>query len=123
MNYGMYFSRFAQSEKTSIVSAVGVHAYQIGHAQTRYFMCCEPAALDETELVAPSTAHDRFQEWVAEGVFLKLWKAGVECFDDLKGMDWGWLSKDGAMTKAPLGGEDTGKNPTDRGKKGRTAAW
>jgi putative transposase len=25
---------------------------------------------------------------------------------------------DGAMTKAPLGGEDTGKNPTDRGKIG-----
>jgi hypothetical protein len=28
------------------------------------------------------------------------------------------LSMDGAMTKAPLGGEETGNNPTDRGKKG-----
>ena len=28
---------------------------------------------------------------------------------------------DGAMTKAPLGGENTGPNPTDRAKKGRSA--
>ena len=51
-------------------------------------------------------------------MFLRLWQAGVECFDDLKGIDWAWLSMDGAMTKAPLGGEETGNNPTDRGKKG-----
>ena len=25
---------------------------------------------------------------------------------------------DGAIAKAPLGGEDTGRNPTDRGKQG-----
>jgi hypothetical protein len=31
-------------------------------------------------------------------VFLKLWKAGVEKFDELKGLDWEWLSMDGAMT-------------------------
>ena len=37
---------------------------------------CQWQALDETELVPHSTAHDRFQEWVAAGVFLKLWQAG-----------------------------------------------
>src|SRR6266542_2155924 len=62
------------------------------------------AALDETDLCARSTAHDRFQEWVEAGVFLKLWKAGVQQFDELQGIDWEWLSMDGAMTKAPLGG-------------------
>ncbi len=62
------------------------------------------AALNETDLCAKSTAHDRFQEWVAAGVFLALWKAGVERFDELHGLDWNWLSMDGAMTKAPLGG-------------------
>lgn len=62
-------------------------------------------ALNETELCAKSTAHDRFEEWVAAGVFLKLWQAGVEQFDELKGIEWEWLSLDGAMTKAPLGGE------------------
>jgi putative transposase len=55
---------------------------------------------------------------VAAGVFLQLWKAGVEQFDDLKGRDWSWLSRDGARTKAPLGGEKTGPNPTDRAKCG-----
>ena len=71
-----------------------------------------------TDLCAKSTAHDRFQEWVAAGVFEKLWYAGVEQFDELQGIDWAWLSMDGAMTKAPLGGELTGPNPTDRGKSG-----
>jgi transposase len=79
---------------------------------------CQWKALAQTDLCAPSTAHDRYQEWVAAGVFLKLWQAGVEQFDDLKGLDWSWLSMDGAMTKAPLGGEKTGPNPTDRAKSG-----
>jgi putative transposase len=66
---------------------------------------CQWQALDQTELCAHSTAHDRFQEWVQAGVFLKLWQAGVEQFDELCGIGWDWLSMDGAMTKAPLGGE------------------
>jgi putative transposase len=68
---------------------------------------CQWQALDQTELCAHSTAHDRFQEWVEAGVFLQLWQAGVDRFNDLCGIDWDWLSMDGAMTKAPLGG---GKN-------------
>src|SRR5207245_8295872 len=70
---------------------------------------CQWQALDQTELCAHSTAHNRFQEWV---------KAGVEQFDELCEIDWDWLSMDGAMTKAPLGGKKTGPNPTDRGKSG-----
>jgi putative transposase len=84
---------------------------------------CQWKALDHTDLVPGSTAHDRFQEWEEAGVFLKFWQAGVERFDELQGIDWAWLSMDGAMTKAPLGGEETGSNPTDRGKKGRNAAF
>jgi transposase len=79
---------------------------------------CQWQALDQTELCAHSTAHARFQEWEEAGVFLKLWQAGVEQFDELCGIDWDWLSMDGAITKAPLGGEKTGPNPTDRGKSG-----
>lgn len=79
---------------------------------------CQWKALAQTELCAASTAHDRYQEWVEAGVFLKLWQAGVGQFDELKGIEWAWLSMDGAMTKAPLGGEDTGPNPTDRAKSG-----
>lgn len=68
---------------------------------------CQWKALDQTGICSGSTAHLRFQEWVAAGVFLKLWQAGLEGYDELKGLDWSWLSLDGAMTKAPLGG---GKN-------------
>ena len=79
---------------------------------------CQWKALDQTELCAGSTAHDRYQEWVEAGVFLKLWQVGVEQFDELHGIDWAWLSMDGVMTKAPLGGAETGPNPTDRAKSG-----
>jgi transposase len=45
-------------------------------------------ALNQTELCAKSTAHDRFSYWVEEGVFLKLWQVGLEHFDELKSIDW-----------------------------------
>lgn len=70
------------------------------------------------ELAPGSTAHDYYQEWAELGVFDALWEMVVEVYDELIGLDWRWQSVDGAMTKAPLGGEETGKNPTDRGKLG-----
>jgi transposase len=69
---------------------------------------CQWQALDQTELCPHSTAHDRFQAWVEAGVFLQLWQAGVERFDEGRGIDWDWLAMDGALTKAPLGGEKHG---------------
>ena len=74
---------------------------------------CQWRALDQTDLFAHSTAHDRFQAWVEAGVFLKLWQARVERFDEARGIEWDWLALDGALTKAPLGGKKTGLNPTD----------
>ena len=59
-------------------------------------------------LGASSTVHDRFQEWRRAGVFEGMWRAGVSVYDELKGLDWEWLAMDGAMTKAPLGGERDG---------------
>ena len=79
---------------------------------------CQWKALDATGICSGSTAHLRFQEWAAAGVFLDLWQVGLERYDELKGLDWSWLSLDGAMTKSPLGGVETGPNPTDRGKRG-----
>src|SRR5207253_7029560 len=34
-----------------------------------------------------------------------LWRESLLDYDALVGIDWSWLSMDGAMTKAPLGGE------------------
>jgi putative transposase len=70
------------------------------------------------ELAPGSTAHDYYQEWTERGVFENLWRLAIEEYDQEVGLDWEWQSIDGAMTKAPLGGEKTGKNPTDRGKSG-----
>lgn len=67
---------------------------------------------------AASTVHARFQEWVKAGVFKRAHAAGLIAYDDHCGIEWEWQSADGAMTKAPLGGEKTGPNPTDRGKVG-----
>jgi transposase len=61
--------------------------------------------LNETGICASSSAHRRFQEWTQAGVFKKLWANGLEEYDELKGIQWRWQSMDGAMTKAPLGGE------------------
>ncbi|MCC9644334.1 IS5 family transposase [Rhodopirellula sp. JC740] len=70
------------------------------------------------ELAPGSTAHAYYQKWAELGVFDELWDLAVKVYDELIGLDWQWQSIDGAMTKAPLGGEKTGKNPTDRGKLG-----
>jgi len=69
-------------------------------------------------LASGSTAHAYFQEWVKRGVFADLWEIALELYDDLVGLDWRWQSIDGTMTKVPLEGKSTGKNPTDRGKTG-----
>ena len=66
---------------------------------------CQWGALDATGICSHSSAHRRFQEWTAAGVFVNLWANGLQEYDQLKGLDWQWLAMDGAMTKAPLGGE------------------
>jgi putative transposase len=72
---------------------------------------CQWKALDATRFVPASTAHDRFQRWVKEGVFQALWEHGLLAYDDWKGIDWSWLAMDGCATKAPLGGEKHGQKP------------
>jgi putative transposase len=71
-----------------------------------------------SEYGSGKTLHRYFQKWSKAGVFKRMWKAGLREYDEIKGIDYEWQSVDGAMTKAPLGGEKTGANPTDRGKTG-----
>src|SRR5689334_10553746 len=66
---------------------------------------CQWNALNATEICSSSSAHRRFQEWGAAGVFLEMWRQGLFEYDELKGIEWDWQAMDGAMTKAPLGGE------------------
>ncbi len=66
---------------------------------------CQWNALNATGICSSSSAHRRFQEWTKAGVFEQLWALGLQEYDDLKGIEWAYQAMDGAMTKAPLGGE------------------
>src|SRR5664279_4945112 len=77
---------------------------------------CQWNALPREQFGSGKTAHRYFQRWVRAGVFRRMWVAGLTTYDELKGISWKWQAADGAMTKAPLGGEKTGPNPTDRAK-------
>ena len=68
-------------------------------------------SLGRHRICSGSTAHLRFQEWVAAGVFLELWRVGLERYDEQKGLDWSWVSMDGALTKSPLGGGKNRRQP------------
>jgi putative transposase len=80
-------------------------------------------ALNASGICSSSSAHRRFQEWEQAGVFHEIWRQGLLDYDEQVGIDWAWLSCDGATGKAPLGGEATGPNPTDRAKRGRNVRF
>lgn len=82
---------------------------------------CQWNALNATGICSSSSAHRRFQEWVQAGVLKKLWIDGLSCYDEVKGIDWKWQSMDGAMTKAPLGGEKMRAKPDGSGQIRREA--
>jgi transposase len=62
-------------------------------------------ALHEPGSCARSAAHRRCQEWTAAAVFVALWAKGLVEDAALQGLAWAWLALDGALTKAPRGGE------------------
>lgn len=68
--------------------------------------------------VSSSVLHERFQTWQAQGLFEKLFKKMVKFYARECRIGWKWQSVDSMMSPAPLGGSQTGKNPTDRGKLG-----
>lgn len=82
---------------------------------------CQWSALDGTGICSHSSAHRRFMEWTKAGVFKKFWRRGLLAYDKSVGIDWSWLSMDGAMTKAPLGGEKNRAKPHGPSQEGRQA--
>lgn len=79
---------------------------------------CQWQAIPRQEYAPGSTVHGRFRQWVKAGVFKKAWTRVLEYYDAQQGIDWKWQALDGAITKAPLGGDATGPSPVDRGKCG-----
>ena len=84
---------------------------------------CQWKALPKERYGSPSSVHKYFRIWLKEGLFLRLWQEGLAEYDEMEGIAWTWQSIDGAMVKAPLAQEGVGKNPTDRGKKWKQAAY
>jgi len=72
---------------------------------------CQWNALRQTKICSSSSTHRRFIEWTQAGVFEEFWRLGLVKYDKLKGINWSWVSMDGAMTKAPLGGKKNRPEP------------
>jgi transposase len=79
---------------------------------------CQWNALNGSGICSSSSAYRRFREWLDAGVFERFWQEGLLEYDRLQGIDWTWLSVDGAMTKAPLGGEKN-RTQSDRPRQSR----
>jgi len=68
--------------------------------------------------VCSSVLHERFQSWREQGIFDAILNEMVLFYAEKSEIGWEWQSIDSKSCPAPLGGTQTGKNPTDRGKSG-----
>jgi transposase len=65
-----------------------------------------------------TTLRRRRDEWIEEGVMDSLEKLAIEAYDRLIGLELSDIAVDCCITKAPCGGERTGRSPVDRGNQG-----
>jgi transposase len=68
--------------------------------------------------VSDTTMRARRDEWIQAGVFEHLMNEAIAAFDRIIGLELSETAVDGSLQKAPCGGEGTGPNPCDRGKRG-----
>jgi hypothetical protein len=64
------------------------------------------------------TIRRRLDTWAAAGHGRALLRLSLAAYHQMIGLDLDDLSVDGAITKAPCGGEIAGRSPVDRGKQG-----
>ncbi|WP_344602356.1 IS5 family transposase [Streptomyces glaucus] len=80
------------------------------------FGCSYEAIADAT--CSASTIRSRRDEWIRLGVLSRFKQIALEGYDRIVGLVLGQIAVDGAITKAPGGGEAAGRSPVDRGKQG-----
>ena len=68
--------------------------------------------------VSDTTLRARRDEWESIGIFSALVEEALHAYDKIIGLGLTETAVDGSQHKAPMGGEGTGPNPTDRGKSG-----
>jgi len=74
---------------------------------------CQWKAVPQNEYGSGSTVHRRFQEWRRRRVFKKFWGLMLKRYDKRREIAWEWQAVDTKNVPAPLGGTDTGPNPTE----------
>lgn len=79
---------------------------------------CQWKSLKTEWFGASSSLHARFQAWQKAGLWQKVFEMLLRYYHQRCRIQWKWQAIDSKSVAAPLGGEKTGKNPTDRGKLG-----
>ncbi|MFH9352911.1 IS5 family transposase [Kitasatospora sp. NPDC017646] len=102
---------------------LGCHRRRIGDRivfdkllQLLRFGCSYEAIADTT--CSATTIRNRRDEWIRLGVFAQFKQLALEAYDRIVGLVLEQIAVDGAITKAPGGGEAAGRSPVDRGKQG-----
>lgn len=65
-----------------------------------------------------TTLRRRRDAWVVAGIFDEIAEEAIAAYDRIVGLNLDEVALDASQHKAPMGGEGTGPNPTDRGKSG-----
>jgi hypothetical protein len=65
-----------------------------------------------------TTLRRRRDEWIDLGVMDELEEMARESYDRVVGLELSEVAVDCCITKAPCGGENAGRSPVDRGKRG-----
>ncbi|MGK4578534.1 IS5 family transposase [Kitasatospora sp. HPMI-4] len=84
--------------------------------QVLRFGCSYEAIADST--CSAATIRGRRDEWIGLGLFARLKQIALQAYDRVVGLVLDQIAVDGAITKAPGGGEAAGRSPVDRGKQG-----
>ncbi|MFJ4866894.1 IS5 family transposase [Streptomyces sp. NPDC088748] len=64
------------------------------------------------------TIRRRVRQWADLGAAQELHRIALDAYDRMIGLQLSEISVDGCITKAPCGGEVSGRSPVDRGKQG-----
>ncbi|MEU6988869.1 IS5 family transposase [Streptomyces sp. NPDC046324] len=84
--------------------------------QVLRFGCSYEAIADS--VCSATTIRSRRDEWIGLGVIVRLKRIVLGSYDRIVGLVLEEIAMDGAITKAPGGGELAGRSPVDRGKQG-----
>lgn len=79
---------------------------------------CQWKSLRKEWFGASSSLHAYFQAWQRLGVWQQIFQLLLRHYDKTRRIQWRWQALDSKSVAAPLGGEKTGKNPTNRDKLG-----